>query len=65
MTVLAGRPRLNWRLVSFFIVGAGALVFIGANAHLVHVALTSQPDCVEHLKTEGQDGVYRAARPSC
>ena len=65
MTVLAGRPRLNWRLVSFFIVGAGALVFIGANAHLVHVALSSQPDCVEHLKTEGQDGAYRAARPSC
>ena len=57
MTALARRPRL--------IAGAGLLVFIGANAHLVHVALSSQPDCVEHLKTEGQDGAYRAARPSC
>ena len=65
MTALADRPRLNWRLVSFLIVGAGALIFIGANAHLVHVALSSQPDCVEHLKTEGHDGAYRAARPSC
>ncbi len=55
----------NWRLVALLIVGAGALVFIGANAHLVHVALSSQPDCVEHLKTEGHDGAYRAARPSC
>ena len=65
MSALADRPRLNWRLVSLLIVGAGVLVFIGANAHLVHVALISQPDCVEHLKTEGQDGAYRAARPSC
>ena len=65
MTALARRPRLNWRLVSLLIAGAGLLVFIGANAHLVHVALSSQPDCVEHLKTEGQDGAYRAARPSC
>ena len=47
------------------IVGAGVLVFIGANAHLVHVALSSQPDCVEHLKTQGRDGAYRAAGPAC
>lgn len=65
MSARVEKSNLNWRLVSLLIVGAGALVFIGANAHLVHVALTSQPDCVEHLKTEGQDGVYRAARPSC
>lgn len=65
MNARVEKPGLNWRLVALLIVGAGALVFIGANAHLVHVALTSQPECVEHLKTEGQDGVYRAARPSC
>lgn len=65
MSTLAGRSRLNWRLVSALLVGTGVLVFIGANAHLVHVALSSQPDCVDHLKTEGRDGAYRAARPSC
>lgn len=65
MSALADKPRLNWRLVSLLIIGVGALVFIGANAHLVYVALTSQTDCVEHLKTEGHDGAYRAARPSC
>ena len=65
MSTLAGRSRLNWRLVSVLLVGTGVLVFIGANAHLVHVALSSQPDCVDHLKTEGHDGAYRAARPSC
>lgn len=65
MNTLTEKPRLNWRLVSFLIVGAGVLVFIGANAHLVHVALSSQPDCVEHLKTQGRDGAYRAAGPAC
>lgn len=62
----ARRPgRINWRIAAFLIVAAGLALFAGANAHLVHVALTSQPDCVQHLKTEGRDGVYRAARPSC
>lgn len=60
------RPgRSNWRRAAFLIVAAGLALFAGANAHLVHVALTSQPDCVQHLKTEGRDGAYRAARPSC
>ena len=65
MSALTGGPRVNRRLISFLIVGAGALLFIGANAHLVHVALSSQPACVDNLKTEGHDGAYRAARPSC
>ena len=62
----APRPgRINWRIAAILVVAAGLAVFAGANAHLVHVALTSQPDCVQHLKTEGRDGAYRAARPSC
>ncbi|MGB3815054.1 MAG: hypothetical protein WA950_17700 [Shinella sp.] len=65
MTALTGKPRLNWRLVSVLLVGAGALVFIVANAHLIHVAFSSQPDCVDHLKTADKNGAYRAARPSC
>ena len=65
MSAFAGKRGPNWRLVSFLLVGMGVLIFIGANAHLVHVALSSQPDCVDHLKTEGHDGAYRAARPSC
>jgi len=62
----SGRPaRLNRRLAAWLLVGGGVALFAAANAHLVHVAVTSQPDCVEHLKTEGKDGAYRAARPSC
>lgn len=42
------------------------LLLVLANAHLVYVAVTSQPDCVSHLKTSGvASGSFRAARPSC
>ncbi len=57
--------RLNWRLVSALIVAGGVLLFSGANAHLVYVALGSQPDCVPHEKTADGAGTYRAARPAC
>jgi hypothetical protein len=40
-------------------------LFVGANAHLIYVAVDSQPDCVPHEKaTEGQ-GTYRAALSAC
>ncbi|WEX08615.1 hypothetical protein [Chelativorans sp. AA-79] len=55
---------VNWRMVSAMVVVAGALLFIGANAHLVYVALGSQPDCVPHEKADG-NGTYRAARSAC
>ena len=41
-------------------------VFAAANTHLVALALSSQPDCVPHLKTPEQGAAtYRAAKPSC
>jgi len=42
---------------------AGGLLL--ANAHLVYVAVGSQPDCVPHAKSAGEAGGFRAARPSC
>jgi hypothetical protein len=40
-------------------------VLLAANAHLVYVAFSSQPDCVAHLKGEGDHGTYRAAKSAC
>lgn len=40
-------------------------VIILANMHLVYVAVTSQPDCVPHLKEIGSGGTFRAAQSSC
>jgi hypothetical protein len=48
------------------LISAGLLVFIGANAHLLYAAVTSQPDCIAHLKTgHGQPGAYGAADSAC
>jgi len=57
--------RRNWKLISLLIAGLCAAVLIGANAHLVYVAVTSQTACVPHAKSVGGDGAYRAAQSAC
>lgn len=49
-------------------VGAGLLLLIVANAHLVYSAITSQPDCVAHRRqgdSTSQPGKFSAARSWC
>ena len=66
MSVLPIR-RVRTRTVVGLSVLAALLLLAGANAHLVYVAVTSQPDCVDHVregdaaKGQVQD---RSARPS-
>lgn len=58
--------RLKVRWIVGGIVLAGVLLFAGANAHLVYVAIASQPDCVAHLKEAGSEpGKFRAAKSAC
>lgn len=63
----AFRRRADPRLLLGVTVGVGIAALILANVHLVYVALSSRPDCVEHLKERGDPalGGFRAARPSC
>jgi hypothetical protein len=56
---------MTWRSGSLLIAGGVVAVLVAANAHLVYVALASQPDCVPHLKDAGSSGAYRAARSAC
>ena len=66
MTGETAHPRRNWRLIAAGIAAAVVALLVAANAHLVYVAVASQPDCVAHAKTPGQDGAgFRAARPAC
>ncbi len=47
---------------------AGLLLLLFANAHLVYTAVTSQPDCVAHIRPGDrapQVGLFSAARSSC
>jgi len=58
------RPRGTRRVkvaVAFVLIG----VLLAANAHLVYVAFSSQPDCITHLQDAGENGTYRAAKSAC
>lgn len=64
--MMGSHRRRNWRLIAAGIAAAVVLLLVVANAHLVYVAVASQPDCIAHIKAPGEDGAgFRAARPSC
>lgn len=64
MTVGAVNKRRRWTY-AWLLVPAGLLLVASANAHLVFVAVTSQPECVPHLKEAGTGSSYRAAKSAC
>ena len=56
------------RLAIGLAIGGGLLLLAGANWHLVHVAITSQPDCIAHRRVGDADPAGRApiaARSAC
>ena len=60
--------RLHGRWTIGMIVLAGLLVLMGANAHLLYVAVTSQPDCVAHVRlgeAATGSGSFSAAKSAC
>jgi hypothetical protein len=58
--------RSKWPILAWSLAAAVLLVVAAANAHLVYVAVESQPECVAHLKEAGvRAGEFRAARPAC
>lgn len=65
MTAATSENRRRWKSAWMLLVPAGLLLVAAANAHLVYVAVTSQPDCVPHLKETGTSGSYRAAKSAC
>lgn len=59
------RPR---RIRLWLLLVAIAAIVVGANAHLIYVATTSQPACVTHLRQGQGDaarGLFSAAQSSC
>jgi len=66
MTARTGSaPHRAGRRLLWLALAAAATLLILANAHLVYVAIGSQPACVPHAKAAGEAGQFRAARPSC
>ena len=65
-TAPRAEQRLRRRVMIGAIVVAGVLLLALANAHLVYVAVTSQPECVPHpTATDETPGSFRAAKPAC
>jgi hypothetical protein len=66
MTGVGATKRSKWPLLAWSLAAAVLLVVAAANAHLVYVAVESQPDCVAHLKEAGsRAGEFRAAKSAC
>jgi hypothetical protein len=65
--------RLGSRWTIGLLVLAGVLLVAGANAHLLYVALTSQPDCVAHVRqgdgrqgdANAKPGQFAVAKSAC
>ncbi len=63
-------PIFRWRIKSTIalLIAGGLVLLVGANAHLLYVAVTSQPECVAHVRHgEGNvaDNSFSAAASSC
>ena len=66
-TGAATKP-IRTKVVVWAAIGAGLLLLLIANSHLVYMAIVSQPECVAHVRQgEGsaKDGKFSAARSSC
>ena len=60
--------QLKTKAVLWAAIGAGVLLVLIANSHLVYMATVSQPECVAHLRPgEGasEQGKFSAAKSSC
>jgi len=59
---------LRWKAAIWLLVGVGLVILVAANGHLVYVAMTSQPDCVAHVRlgeVSGPRSQFSAAKSSC
>jgi len=66
--VEAGMKPAKPKVMLWLLVGAGLLLVLLANSHLVYVALVSQPDCVPHVRQGelGSEGrTFSAAKSAC
>lgn len=63
-TVKPAKPKI----MLWLLIGAGLLLVLLANSHLVYVAFVSQPDCVPHVRQGelgSEGGMFSAAKSAC
>jgi hypothetical protein len=60
--------RSKWKVASLVLLGAGLILVVAGNGHLVYVAVKSQPGCVDHLRAgdaKTTQTQFSAAKSSC
>tara|TARA_R110000868_G_scaffold70819_7_gene208002 strand:+ start:1115 stop:1315 length:201 start_codon:yes stop_codon:yes gene_type:complete len=61
-------PHASSKKKYWMILWAGLLVVVLANLHLVYVAVSSQPECVAHVRSDVEPaakGSFAAANSAC
>ncbi len=64
----ASMSRFKTKPLLWAMIGAGLLLVLIVNSHMVYMAVISQPECVAHVRQgEGvsKEGKFSAARSSC
>ncbi|WP_441244110.1 hypothetical protein [Tardiphaga sp. 768_D3_N2_1] len=64
----AAAKHVNAKVWIWMAVAAGLLLVLMANVHLVYVAFSSQPDCIDHVRrgaSAAEVGKFSAASSSC
>ncbi len=64
---MTGAKPSSGRIILFAGIFSAIVLVIGANAHLVYVSVTSQPECVPHTKAgqSASPASFSAARSVC
>lgn len=63
-----GGPRkgpTRWQIFGGALAVGGAVLFLGANAHLLTIAIATDPECVKAAPPSPENAGYAAARPAC
>ena len=64
----AAMKRVSPKALVWTMVGAGLTLVLLANVHFVYMAVSSQPDCIDHIRrgaTVAEAGKFSAASSSC
>jgi hypothetical protein len=64
----AAKSQFKAKTFLWAMIGVGVAVVLIANAHLVYMAVVSQPDCVAHMRrgeVVPERGQFSAAKSSC
>ncbi|MGL5166914.1 MAG: hypothetical protein ACRC9K_13605 [Afipia sp.] len=66
MDAATSPARLKMKPFIMLVIGLSFILLVAANVHLLYVAVTSQPECVDHVRRgDERNNSFSAAKSSC